>query len=80
MSSLSTNKFYLELKTYFEKIGKELRLQELFSNDPKRFEKFNRLINTPDGDILVDFSKNLITEDVFKKLIELVRFFGANAF
>ncbi len=42
-------------------------LRELFEDDPQRFDKFNLKLN----DILVDYSKNLITEDVIKTLIEL---------
>ena len=30
-------------------------------------------MDTPDGKVLVDFSKNLITEDIFQRLIEVAR-------
>lgn len=42
-------------------------LRELFEEDPKRFEKFTRQLD----DILVDYSKNLITEETIQLLIDL---------
>ena len=75
MLSLSTNKVYLELKSHFEKTEKTLVLKELFSTDLQRAKKFSRIIDTDDGEILVDFSMNLVNGDVLKKLIDLVRFF-----
>jgi glucose-6-phosphate isomerase len=42
-------------------------MRELFAEDPKRFEKFSIQFE----EILVDFSKNLINEEVVKGLIEL---------
>ncbi len=44
-------------------------LRDLFSKDPQRFQKFNLQFE----DILVDYSKNLITEEVLKALIELAK-------
>src|SRR5690349_12662000 len=40
-------------------------MRELFAEDPKRFEKFHIQFE----DILVDYSKNLIHEEVMKELI-----------
>jgi glucose-6-phosphate isomerase len=42
-------------------------MRSLFAADPHRFEKFSRRF----GDILFDFSKNRITEETFKLLLEL---------
>lgn len=42
-------------------------LRELFDSDPQRFEKFHIVFE----DILVDYSKNIITEDTLKLLIDL---------
>jgi glucose-6-phosphate isomerase len=44
-------------------------MQELFEEDPKRFEKFHLTLN----DILVDYSKNIITEETIQLLIELAK-------
>uniref|UniRef100_A0A915JL15 Glucose-6-phosphate isomerase n=1 Tax=Romanomermis culicivorax TaxID=13658 RepID=A0A915JL15_ROMCU len=50
-----------------------LKLNKLFENDPARFDKYNEILKTPDGDMLIDFSKNLIDEEIFAGLIELAR-------
>ncbi len=42
-------------------------LRELFQEDPNRFEKFTLSLN----DILVDYSKNIITEETIQILLEL---------
>ncbi len=42
-------------------------MRELFESDPQRFEKFHRQFE----DILVDFSKNILTDDTLSYLIEL---------
>ena len=44
-------------------------LRDLFHEDPQRFEKFSLQFE----DILVDYSKNLITEEVMTALLELAR-------
>ncbi len=44
-------------------------MRELFAEDPERFKKFS----TAFEDILVDYSKNIITEDTIKLLIDLAK-------
>ncbi len=46
---------------------KEIRMADLFEKDPDRFNKYSLKFN----DILVDFSKNRITDETFKLLIGL---------
>jgi glucose-6-phosphate isomerase len=51
-------------------------LKELFAQDPQRFSKFSReyaSTSGPDVTLLLDFSKNLITEPILNKLLALVR-------
>lgn len=43
------------------------QMRELFEEDSQRFEKFHLTLN----DILVDFSKNIITEETIQHLVEL---------
>lgn len=50
--------------------NKETRLKDLFAQDPQRFDKFTLTFG---GDILVDYSKNLITEETLKLLIDLAK-------
>jgi glucose-6-phosphate isomerase len=55
-----------ELADHYQET-KDVRMIDLFEKDPDRFEKFSLRFN----DILVDFSKNRITEDTFRRLIGL---------
>ncbi len=51
------------------KQAKKLHLRDLFEKDPKRFEKFSVRFN----DILLDYSKNRITSETMKLLVQLAR-------
>ncbi|CAG8726295.1 8134_t:CDS:1, partial [Scutellospora calospora] len=55
--------------------GKKLVLKELFAQDPNRFDTFSRHFRgeRTDASILLDFSKNIITNDTFCELIKLAR-------
>jgi glucose-6-phosphate isomerase len=61
----STNA-WRQLQQHFEET-KSLPIKELFSNDPERFSKFS--LQT--GDILFDYSKNIITEHTLQLLQQL---------
>lgn len=54
------------LADHYEEI-KDVHMRDLFAQDPGRFEKFSIIFN----DILVDFSKNRITEDTLDLLTGL---------
>ncbi|HED32930.1 MAG TPA: glucose-6-phosphate isomerase [Gammaproteobacteria bacterium] len=47
-----------------------VHMRDLFKNDPGRFERFSVGLN----DILLDYSKNRITSDTFRLLINLAKF------
>ena len=51
-------KSWLHLSEHFEKI-KDVRMKDLFANDPQRFNRFSIRFK----DILLDYSKNRITEE-----------------
>eukprot|EP01127_Copromyxa_protea_P018339 TRINITY_DN574_c0_g1_i2.p1 TRINITY_DN574_c0_g1~~TRINITY_DN574_c0_g1_i2.p1 ORF type:complete len:536 (-),score=114.18 TRINITY_DN574_c0_g1_i2:189-1736(-) len=55
-----------ELKKHREQVS-EINLRQLFASDPKRFEKFHLKFQ----DILVDFSKNLITDETLPLLLKV---------
>jgi glucose-6-phosphate isomerase len=57
---------WLNLTKHFKKI-KNIHMKDLFAEDPSRFNKFSILFN----DILLDYSKNRITGETIKLLIEL---------
>ncbi len=50
--------------------NKKNRLKDLFEKDKDRFNKFSRYFGE---DILLDFSKNLITDEIFDCLLALAR-------
>ncbi|XP_078400917.1 glucose-6-phosphate isomerase b [Cetorhinus maximus] len=50
-----------------------LKLRKLFEAEPERFSHFSLTLKTDDGDILLDYSKNLITHDVMKMLFALAK-------
>lgn len=64
-----------QLQEHHTTLGRNIVLKEFFEKDPSRFEKFSRIFhNTADkSEILFDFSKNFITEDTLKLLIQLAK-------
>ncbi len=64
----TTTKAWTALTTHYQDIS-SIHLRQLFGQDPARFEKFSK----KHEDILVDFSKNRITETTWKLLLELAR-------
>lgn len=54
------------LQAHYRQIA-DTHLRDLFAADPQRFTRFSRQFN----DILVDFSKNRLTEETFRLLLAL---------
>ncbi|CAG8541482.1 5844_t:CDS:2 [Diversispora eburnea] len=63
------------LQKHYEEVGKHLIMKDLFSQDPHRFDTFSRQFKgeRTDSSILLDYSKNIITKDIFNTLIELAK-------
>ncbi|KAF2718592.1 glucose-6-phosphate isomerase [Polychaeton citri CBS 116435] len=63
------------LSDHHQQLGRAIVLKEEFKKDPQRFEKFTRTFkNDADGsETLFDFSKNFITDDTLKLLIDLAK-------
>ena len=57
-----------KLTEHFE-ATKKRTLKDLFAADPKRFENYS--LSLANGDMVADFSKNLIDETTLKLLLEL---------
>lgn len=72
-SMLSDAGHYKKLQNYYDTHKKSLVLKELFAADPDRFKKYSLLLPTDNGEILLDFSKNLINEEIFNLLLNLAR-------
>jgi len=62
----TTTKSWQNLRRHYEKT-KNLHIRAFFAEDPRRFDKFSIRFN----DLLVDYSKNRITEETLKGLIAL---------
>jgi glucose-6-phosphate isomerase len=67
----TTTKSWQNLRRHFEKI-RNIHMKTLFAADPQRFDKFSIRFN----DIIVDFSKNRITEETLERLIGLAEAAG----
>lgn len=55
------------LSAHYDDVADKMDLKTLFAQDANRFDKFSKRF----GDILVDYSKNFITEETLAKLLAL---------
>ena len=62
----TTTKSWQNLRRHFEKI-QNIHMKTLFAEDSRRFDKFSNRFK----DLIVDYSKNRITQDTLKGLIAL---------
>ena len=62
----TTTKSWQNLRRHYAKI-KDLHMRDLFAEDPHRFDKFSIRLN----DLIVDYSKNRITEETLTNLLAL---------
>lgn len=67
-------KAWQQLTEHFAKMS-EVQMKDLFAADPQRFAQFSRGFE----DVLVDFSKNIITADTLKTLLQLAEECGLKA-
>ncbi|MCP3851745.1 MAG: glucose-6-phosphate isomerase [Gammaproteobacteria bacterium] len=68
MTELNESPAWLELKKHYETV-KDIHMRCLFEEDPNRFEKFSASLN----DILLDYSKNRVTDETMDLLFNLAR-------
>jgi len=68
MSKLTQTASWKALTAHAEDM-KKIHMRDLFAQDPERFNKYSLKLN----DILVDYSKNLMTEETKSKLMDLAR-------
>lgn len=65
-----------KLQAIYESEHATIKLKDLFAEDPQRFDKYHRLWTSPDdqtASILLDFSKNLITDPILNSLLQLAQ-------
>uniref|UniRef100_A0A674B588 Glucose-6-phosphate isomerase n=1 Tax=Salmo trutta TaxID=8032 RepID=A0A674B588_SALTR len=70
---------FQKLEKWYHEHALHLNMRKMFEEDKERFHKFSTTLKTDHGDILIDYSKNLITEDVMKMLVELGKSRGIEA-
>ncbi|MBF0265528.1 MAG: glucose-6-phosphate isomerase [Gammaproteobacteria bacterium] len=69
MKEVTESAEWLELQKHYEEI-KDQHMRDMFAQDDNRFDKFSAEL----GDILLDYSKNRITEETMSLLIKLARY------
>lgn len=68
MSTLVHSPAWKALAAHHKKMSRK-SMREMFHDDPKRFDKFSMQVD----DLLLDYSKNIITEETLGLLLNLVR-------
>jgi len=66
MADLASTQEWKALQEHFEKT-KDVHMKDLFAQDPQRFQKFSLHF----GDLLLDYSKNRVTEETMTLLRQL---------
>ncbi|XP_078462595.1 glucose-6-phosphate isomerase-like [Lampetra fluviatilis] len=72
-TGLTSDPAWKRLGEWHAKHSAALKMRQLFDKDAERFAKFSLLLNTDDGELLLDYSKNLITPEVMDLLLDLAR-------
>ncbi|XP_043084061.1 glucose-6-phosphate isomerase a isoform X2 [Puntigrus tetrazona] len=70
---------YRKLEQWYKSSAGNLNMRQMFDADQDRFNKFSLQLTTDDGDILLDYSKNLISEEVMGVLFDMARSVGVDA-
>jgi glucose-6-phosphate isomerase len=74
---LTEDPVWKKLVALYNEKSKYLHLRDLFEKDPERFKKFSIRLDLPctdnGGPLLVDYSKNLLDEEIFGLLVELAK-------
>src|SRR5687768_9163637 len=68
MSNLTEFNSWKKLSDHYKSVSK-LQMRDLFQKDPQRFNNYSISIN----DLLLDYSKNRITEETMPLLVELAK-------
>lgn len=76
---LTSDPNYRKLEQWYKSSAGNLNMRQMFDEDQDRFNKFSLQLTTDDGDILLDYSKNLINEEVMRMLFDMARSVGVEA-
>uniref|UniRef100_A0A8C1XLN5 Glucose-6-phosphate isomerase n=1 Tax=Cyprinus carpio TaxID=7962 RepID=A0A8C1XLN5_CYPCA len=76
---LTSDPNFQNLEKWFKSNAASLNMRQMFEADKNRFQKLSLTLKTEEGDILLDYSKNLVNEEVMKMLVELAKSRGVEA-
>ncbi|XP_051548351.1 glucose-6-phosphate isomerase-like isoform X1 [Myxocyprinus asiaticus] len=76
---LTNDPNYRKLEQWYKSSAGNLNMREMFEADADRFNKFSLNLETDDGDMLLDYSKNLINTEVMSMLFDMARSVGVEA-
>uniref|UniRef100_A0A671QCN5 Glucose-6-phosphate isomerase n=1 Tax=Sinocyclocheilus anshuiensis TaxID=1608454 RepID=A0A671QCN5_9TELE len=77
--ALTSDPNYRKLEQWYKSSAGNLNMRQMFDAEQDRFNKFSLQLTTEDGDILLDYSKNLINEEVLRMLFDMARSVGVEA-
>ncbi|KAI4796295.1 hypothetical protein KUCAC02_027843 [Chaenocephalus aceratus] len=77
--ALTQDPNFQKLQDWYTAHALNLNMRHMFDADKERFNKLSLNLKTEDGDILLDYSKNLITDEVMKMLVDLGKSRGIEA-
>nr|BAF91565.1 phosphoglucose isomerase-1 [Plecoglossus altivelis altivelis] len=70
---LANDPNYQKLEQWYKSKGGSLNMRSMFDADEARFSKFSTILETDDGEILLDYSKNLINDEVMQMLLAMAK-------
>jgi len=76
---LTSDAAFKKLQEWYKSNAGNLNMRQMFEADKDRFSKFSLDLHTDEGEVLLDYSKNLITEDVMHMLVDLAKSRGVEA-
>ncbi|XP_041794217.1 glucose-6-phosphate isomerase a [Chelmon rostratus] len=71
--ALTNDPNYKKLEQWYRDNAGSLNMRDMFDADKDRFSKFSTTLETDDGEILLDFSKNLINQEVLAMLLDMAK-------
>ncbi|XP_028286438.1 glucose-6-phosphate isomerase a [Parambassis ranga] len=71
--ALTADPNFQQLEQWYKANGGKLNMRAMFDSDRERFSKFSTTLQTDEGDILLDYSKNLVNQDVMSMLIAMAK-------
>lgn len=78
--SITESTEWAELQQHYDHVARSWHMRDLFANDPSRFAKMHLVFRSGESnEILLDYSKNIVTEETMKLLVRLAERAGVKA-